>query len=237
MKSEKILKINEYLEGRGVSISEDDRGLFLAYKDMILRANFTEMLGRIAPGALAQELIVKASGINKGNPKLSPLAIDATAGLGEDSLLLAASGYRVLMYEKDPVTFCLLEDAVNRALNLPDEPEYKALKEAATRMTPNNEDSIDSMTKMRDGGVSPDIVFLDPMFPERKKSSLVGKKLQILQALESPCENEEELLNAAISLNPKRIIIKRPPKGPYLAGVKPSFSYTGKSVRIDCIVT
>ena len=237
MKSEKLLKINEYLEGRGVSISEDDRGLFLAYKDMILRADFTEMLGRIAPGALAQELIVKASGINKGTPKLSPLAIDATAGLGEDSLLLAASGYRVLMYEKDPVTFCLLEDAINHALSLPDESEYKALKEAAARMEAYNEDSIDSMERMADKGINPDIVFLDPMFPERKKSSLVGKKLQILQALESPCENEEDLLNAAINLNPKRIIIKRPPKGPYLAGVKPSFSYTGKSVRIDCIVT
>lgn len=254
MKSEKLLKINEYLADRGVSISEDDRGLFLAYKDMILRADFTEMLGRIAPGALAQELIVKASGINKGNHRLSPLAIDATAGLGEDSLLLAAAGFRVMLYEKDEIIFSLLKDAYERAMNLPNNSEYAILKSAVSRMDIYNDDSIKAMLdilnwtdkqKSRTGDstiessntyIHPDVIFLDPMFPERKKSSLVGKKLQILQQLEAPCDNEVELLDAAMALMPKRIIIKRPPKGPYLCGKKPTFSLSGRSVRIDCII-
>jgi len=36
--------------------------------------------------------------------------------------------------------------------------------------------------------------------------------------------------------NPGRILIKRPAKGPWLAGVKPSFSLAGKAVRYDCLL-
>ena len=32
------------------------------------------------------------------------------------------------------------------------------------------------------------------------------------------------------------MVIKRPAKGPYLAGIKPSYSIDGKAVRYDCIV-
>ena len=63
---------------------------------------------------------------------------------------------------------------------------------------------------------------------------LLIKKL--LQKLESPCDKEEALLNAAMSLKPKKIIIKRPLKGPFLAGVKPSYSLKGKAIRVDVIV-
>ena len=74
------------------------------------------------------------------------------------------------------------------------------------------------------------------MFPERTKSALVKKKFQLLHLLERPCENEAALLDAALSAHPKRVVIKRPAKGPYLAGVKPSYSLTGSAVRFDCIV-
>ena len=44
-----------------------------------------------------------------------PRAVDATAGLGEDSLLLAAAGFEVTLCEADPVIAVLLEDALTRA--------------------------------------------------------------------------------------------------------------------------
>lgn len=253
----------------------DDSGLSLQWKGMVLRGDFTEMIPRLCPGRLESELVVKASGILKsgvydkaaqaaddldamapahGYHSSEPLAIDATAGLGEDSLLLAAAGFRVKLYENDDVIFSLLKDAVERALALPDDPEYAVLKSAVSRMEIYNGDSIEAMKQLAHAldssaptelptdssattsALRPDVVFLDPMFPERKKSSLVGKKLQILQQLEAPCDNERELLDAAMALAPKRILIKRPPKGPYLCGIKPTFSLSGKSVRIDCIV-
>jgi 16S rRNA (guanine1516-N2)-methyltransferase len=75
------------------------------------------------------------------------------------------------------------------------------------------------------------------MFPERQKSALVKKKLQMIQKLEFPCVEEKELLLTAMGVNPRKLVIKRPPKGPYLADVKPDYSITGKAVRFDCFAT
>ena len=82
----------------------------------------------------------------------------------------------------------------------------------------------------------PDLVLLDPMFPERQKSALVKKKFQLIHRLEFPCMEEETLLNAAIAAGPRKILIKRPLKGPWLAGRNPGYSISGKAVRYDCIL-
>ena len=75
------------------------------------------------------------------------------------------------------------------------------------------------------------------MFPEKRKSSLTKKKFQLIHELEKPCDDEEELLGAALSAHPRRIVIKRPLKGPYLAGIKPDYSIKGKTIRYDCLNT
>ena len=62
------------------------------------------------------------------------------------------------------------------------------------------------------------------------------KKFQLLHHLEAPCTDEEGLLRAAIACGPRKVVIKRPAKGPYLAGIKPSYSIDGKAVRYDCII-
>ena len=82
----------------------------------------------------------------------------------------------------------------------------------------------------------PDVIYLDPMFPERQKSGLVKKKFQLIHYLEAPAENEEALMQAAIAARPLKIVVKRPAKGPYLAGLKPSYSLDGKAIRYDCYV-
>ena len=74
------------------------------------------------------------------------------------------------------------------------------------------------------------------MFPARSKSGLVNKKLQLIQKLEQPCSQERELLEAALSLRPKKIVIKRPLNGSLLAGKKPSYTVKGKAIRYDVIV-
>ena len=74
------------------------------------------------------------------------------------------------------------------------------------------------------------------MFPERQKSALVKKKFQLIHRLESPCMEEETLLNAAIAAGPGKILIKRPLKGPCRARRTPGYSNYGKSVRYDCIL-
>lgn len=274
-----------------------EQGLVLEKDAMSLRCDFKEMLPRVKPGKLQAELLVKASKIKRKEPLSSsaiqtknkdaqseetndeylsgtPIAIDATAGLGQDSFLLAAAGFTVYMFEQDPIIAALLEDALNRAQSDP------ALANIVERMHLFTEDSISALQRLsislsqdkqvqhissipnqetaevflppQDQGnqtsdtslfanrpyltAKPDVIYLDPMFPARTKSAAVKKRFQLLHHLEHPCENEEELLSAAMNIRPRKIVVKRMAKGPFLAGKKPSYSIKGKSIRYDCYV-
>lgn len=189
---------------------------------MSLRGDFTRMIPRLKPANLNRELLVKAA---KMKGREDPVAIDATAGLGEDSLLLAAAGFTVFLHERNPVIAALLHDAMARASLDP------ALAEAAKRMHLAVGDSVQAL---RECACHPDVVLLDPMFPGRNKSAAVKKKLQLLQQLERPCDDERELLDAAFAAHPRKIVVKRPQKGPFLAGRKPDYSLEGKAIRFDC---
>lgn len=213
------------LEELGLSFKQDEDGLSLVYENMIMKGDFTKNLKRLKQNNLQSELLVKASKIKGKTENL--IAIDATAGLGEDSLLLAAAGFYVKMYESNPVIFKLLEDTIKRATKIPE------LENIVSRMEIFNEDSINAMKNLN---FKPDVILLDPMFPSREKSSLIKKKFQILQKLESPCENGKKLLEAAIAAKPQKVIIKRPAKAEFLGDIKPSYSIKGKSIRYDCIV-
>jgi 16S rRNA (guanine1516-N2)-methyltransferase len=139
---------------------------------------------------------------------------------------MAAAGFAVTLYEADPVIAALLRDALRRAAGNPD------LADVVSRMHLVEGDSIAAMRALT---TSPDVVVLDPMFPERQKSAAVKKKFQLLHHLERPCADEEALLSAALATGARKVVIKRPVKGPHLAGAKPSYSIAGKAVRYDVI--
>ena len=206
----------------------DDAGLALRRSELVLRADFSDLTKRIKPANLGRELIVRAAKL-KDAARLgrAPVVADATAGLGTDSFLLAAAGWEVHLFESDPVIAALLIDACERARQDPH------LADIAARMHPVSGDSIAALPALR-GTV--DVVYLDPMFPERTKSAAVKKKFQLLHLLERPCTNQEELLSAALAAAPRKVVVKRPIKGPHLAGVTPSHTLKGKAVRFDCIV-
>lgn len=213
-----------------LTLHVDENGLSLVGDGMTLRADFSTMLPRLRPGKLQNELLVRAAKV-KGVS--DPKAFDATAGLGEDSFLLAAAGFEVELYESDPVIAALLQDALLRAQ------EHPELAQIADRMHFHEDNSVEALARLAKSGNAdqlPDVVYLDPMFPARTKSAAVKKKFQLLHHLESPCSNQEEMLDAALSIHPRKVVIKRPPKGPYLADRKPSYSLAGKAVRYDCIV-
>lgn len=209
-----------------LSLRLDEKGLSLISEGQVLQGDFARMLPRIKDGRLQSELLIRASKQKGASGPLS--AVDATAGLGEDSLLLAAAGFRVTLYEQNPVVYELLQDAINRASTIPE------LEQIITRMDVRNENSVDAMARL---DFAPDVILLDPMFPERQKSGLVKKKLQMIQKLEEPCTDERTLLLSAMRARPKKLIIKRPPKGPHLAGIKPDYCISGKAVRFDCFVS
>lgn len=207
-----------------VLVRDPTKGLALVCGNTVLRADYTTLMSRIRSHAVQKELLVRAAKV-KGVK--DPVAVDATAGLGEDSLLLAAAGFEVTLFERDKTIAALLIDAVARARETPE------LAQTASRMHVIEGDSVDGLRHL---GFCPHVVFLDPMFPQRAKSSAVKKKLQMIQQLEQPCNNEAELLDAALATRPRKVVIKRPIKGPHLAGARPSYSLAGKAVRYDVIV-
>ena len=198
-------------------------GISLAGQGMEIRPDLSKMIPRLRKDRLSRELLVRAARIRGCD---HPRAVDATAGLGEDSLLLAAAGFSVRMFERNPVVEVLLEDALARAADLPE------LAEAMSRMSLEEADAIEALGAMRD---EVELVYLDPMFPSRTKSSAVKKKFQLMHMLEGPCDDQKELLAAALGAASRKVVVKRPSKGAYLAGVMPSYSIEGKAVRYDCI--
>lgn len=201
----------------------------LAYEGMSLVGDLARLTPRLAAGRLSRELVVRAARI-RASDGVTPRALDATAGLGEDSLLLAAAGFDVTLYERNPVVAALLRDSLRRAALVP------GLADAVARMTLVEGDSVAALCTLAATGPAPDVVLLDPMFPARGKSAQVRKKAQLLQLLEAPCDDEEALLGAAVAAGPLKVVVKRPPKGPVLAGMRPSYSLRGKAVRYDCLV-
>ncbi len=214
--------------GAGLSLRETPAGLVLTDGEMELSCDLSRMVPRLAQGALARELLVRAARVRGAE---APRAVDATAGFGEDSLLLAAAGFTVELFECNPVIAALLQDGLDRAERMPE------LAEAASRMHVHVGDSIQGLESLSAAGVRLDVVYLDPMFPGRTKSAAVKKKFQLLHRLEQPCADERALAQAALAAATRKVVVKRPIKGPFLAGLKPSSQLKGKAVRYDILVS
>ena len=207
--------------GEHLTVMFDAKGVSLTGYGLTYQGDFENMRHRVTNGRLQHEMLVRAAKSDKPGRK----AIDATAGMGEDAFLLAAQGYEVTLFEQNPVIAVLLKDALRRAKKHP------VLKDIASRMNLVQDNSVEGMSKLLD---PVDVIYLDPMFPARQKSSLINKKLQLIQKLEPPCSEETDLFDAAISASPSKIIVKRPLKSEFLAGRKPSYTLNGKAIRYDC---
>jgi len=167
------------------------------------------------------EKVVKAAGgicTQQGEKTL----VDGTAGLGRDAALLAQAGYRVCMVERNPWLHAMLADGLQR-LTESGHPLAASLHLVAGDMR-------EGLHEIQD----PDVIYLDPMFPARRKSAAVRKNLQWLQHLEPPAaEDLPGMLAEAMAHATARVVVKRPILAPPLAEHRPSFSLAGKRVRFD----
>jgi 16S rRNA (guanine1516-N2)-methyltransferase len=171
-----------------------------------------------------KELLVQAVKVRK---TVQPLLIDTTAGLGRDGFLLAAAGFRVQMVECNPVVAALLEDGLERARRVAE------LAGIAERVHLVAGDALVYLPTLTD---QPDVIYLDPMFPERTKSAKVKQDLRLLQLLDQKSTNPEQLLRLALTLRAKKVVVKRPLKGPHLLELPPSYMLKGKTIRFDVYV-
>jgi 16S rRNA (guanine1516-N2)-methyltransferase len=169
------------------------------------------------------ELIVKAI---KGRSKYSLRVIDATAGLGRDSFVLAASGFEVTAIERDPIIAALLQDGLLRA-------QQTAAATIGARVYLAHCDALDYFANMTHEQ-SPDVIYLDPMFAHREKSALVKKEMRLFrQLLENEICDESRLLTNARAKAKLRVVVKRALKAPHFADIEPAYTLAGKAIRFD----
>lgn len=172
------------------------------------------------PEALLKAAAVKQSHMTR--------VLDATAGFGLDAYLFAAAGSMVTLCERSKILHAMLEDGIRRAANS----EEALVRQTVARMHLHSGDSLTLMQS--DWQERPEIVYLDPMFPERKKKSAkVKKNMFLLQQLLHGKEDVPGLLAQALELAVKRVVVKRPRHAPFLEGRAPGFSLEGKSSRFD----
>lgn len=164
------------------------------------------------------QLIAKAVGLKKGE---CPRVLDATAGLGQDAFVLACLGCEVTMIERSGVVAALVEDALVCAKEDVD----------VARLTLVHADAIDYLKTQ--SGRDYDVVYLDPMYPTDNKTAASKKEMQILRDIVGDDEDVDRLLEVALSVAKKRVVVKRPRLAVTIKGPTPDLVLKGKSSRYD----
>lgn len=182
------------------------------------------------------QMIAKAVGV-KAN--VYPFVLDATAGLGKDAFVLATLGCKVMMLERSVCVHALLQDGLERARSASayEDPE---LQKIIARMELLATDSRDFLLQLSshaiddaNSSVRPDVVYLDPMFPDRQKTADVKKEMAAFHHVVGKDVDADALLEKALATAQYRVVVKRPRKAPFLADKAPSYQLEGKSSRFD----
>ncbi len=158
--------------------------------------------------------LAKAIGLKSGN---NPTILDATAGLGRDAFILANLGCQVQMVERSSVVAALLYDGLQRLNNL-------------TNLQLIHQDAQNWLPTL---SPKPDVIYLDPMYPHRKKSALVKKEMQILQSIIGADVDSSVLLTIALNSANKRVVVKRPKWSTRLNEITPTFCINSVNTRFD----
>jgi 16S rRNA (guanine1516-N2)-methyltransferase len=165
-------------------------------------------------GALAQALGRKTRTV-----------VDATTGWGQDSLAMFRMGYEVLCVERSPVMAELLADGFDRLSKLD---WIQRLNLVPPQLLKGN--AIEMLEQLP---IQPDCIYLDPMFPpKRKKSALAKKAIMVLRDLVGDDEDKDQLFATAFKTAGKRVVVKSPDYAEPLGG-KPNESFHGKLLRYD----
>lgn len=169
-------------------------------------------------GGGRKQPLAKAIGLKDGTTVL-----DATAGLGRDAFILAHLGCHVQMIERSPVVAALLYNGLQRAQQ---DAKIGALIEERLQLI--HHDAQNWLLQLSE---PPDVIYLDPMYPHRKKSALVKKEMRLFRAVVGDDLDAPALLKAALVCARRRVVVKRPKWAPSLD--EPSFCIESEKTRFD----
>jgi 16S rRNA (guanine1516-N2)-methyltransferase len=137
--------------------------------------------------------------------------LDVTAGFGQDAFVLACLGCQVEMIERSPILVTLLQDGLQRLQQFETTIGRKELAERLCLRYGDAKDWLLNLSKTH----YPEIIYLDPMYPIRRKSALVKKEMRILRQLVGHDSDAPLLLKVAITCAKQRVVVKRPQSAPY----------------------
>ena len=190
----------------------------------------TELRVDFVSGAVAHRLrfgggrgqdLAKAMGLRAGK---TPMIIDATAGLGRDSFLLASLGAQVILIERSEKMHALLVQGMKRAAR-----EGGEFREIIRRMTLLKGDAKDLLPEL-----SGEAILIDPMHPPRKSSALVKQELRQVREIVGTDDDAVDLVRLALKHARNRVVLKWPAKADPIEGIKAcSHQIRGKTTRYD----
>lgn len=157
-------------------------------------------------------------------------ALDLTAGTLKDSFYMALLGFHVTALERSPTIYLMLKSALDQ---LSKSPSHKQMYEFInTHINILYSEATSFLGLLNE---KPDVIYFDPMFPEKKKQALSQKSMQIFKALLVADENEnQKVASMAKGMAKKRFVTKRPL---HAEALTPTVTqrYTGKSIRYDMV--
>ena len=173
------------------------------------------------------ERLVRACGLTRAGHEADRV-LDGTGGLGTDAWLLASAGARVRVMEQHPVLRALLENGLSRA--------GEEHPEVAARIRVEHGDSrVVLATPEQVRGI--DVLYLDPMYPERRKAALGDRRLRLVAALLAADgiagDDAAGLVDAGLASGIGRVVLKRPARVRVSASRPPGHSLEGRSTRFD----
>jgi 16S rRNA (guanine1516-N2)-methyltransferase len=191
-----------------------------------VRVDFADaaLLHRLRAAGPRSEDVARALGVHE---RRGLRVVDATAGWGRDSAVLAALGCEVTMIERHPVVGLLLADGLARAVGS----ACDEVRQLAARLRLLRADAREVFAAW--SGPAPEAILLDPMFPGRAGSAAVRKEMRFFQEMVGADEDAPALLGAALGLALHRVVVKRPRYAPPLAGPRPAHAIRGRSTRFD----
>ena len=193
----------------------------------MLKCSFIEgpILHRLKYGKGRGQNLAKAVGM-KSNKNRN--IIDATAGLGYDSFILASIGAKVTLIERSQKMHELLQNGIDEGKSFGGE-----IEKIINRMELLFGDSKDILPKL-----TPEVIMIDTMYKDRKKTALVKKNMRLVRDIVGPDTDYIDLLKIALNCATNRVVLKQPR---YAKPIKEigncSHQILGKTIRYDIFMT
>jgi len=193
----------------------------------MLKCSFIEgpILHRLKYGRGRGQNLAKAVGM-KFNKNRN--IIDATAGLGYDSFILASIGAKVTLIERSQKMYELLQNGIDEGISFGGE-----IEKIINRMELVFGDSKDILPKL-----TPEVIMIDTMYKDRKKTALVKNNMRLVRDIVGPDSDYIDLLKVALNCATNRVVLKQPRYAEPIKEIrKCSHQILGKTIRYDVFMT